>query len=225
MGYPDLKSDESIILTAQHVKVKSVPFELVLTNRRLIIIDSEKNVVPTQQIPLITIRNVATGENAIRDPVITLTILTDTADTRELALTFALQTAGERKREAGEWVKALKKQISEAISYPVEMVPDAQISGETHQEHTGTPRCKKGDRDFPPHKKDCGGHQPPASETCRDHVASRGIFLRPVREPHPPGIDILQPVRDQGCHPGRRGGSLRNPRADCHGPGGCIWIG
>ncbi|MGD0534233.1 MAG: zinc-ribbon domain-containing protein [Methanoregula sp.] len=144
MGYPDLKSDESIILTAQHVKVKSVPFELVLTNRRLIIIDSEKNVVPTQQIPLITIRNVATGENAIRDPVITLTILTDTADTRELALTFALQTAGERKREAGEWVKALKKQISEAISYPVEMVPDAQISGETHQEHTGTPGVKKG---------------------------------------------------------------------------------
>ncbi len=143
MGYPDLKSDETIVLTAQHVKVKSVPFELVLTNRRLIIIDSEKNVVPTQQIPLITIRNVTAGENAIRDPVITLTILTDTADTREMALTFAMQTAGERKREAGEWVKTLKKYIAEAASYPVEMAQDTHAPVETRQEHTGTPGVKK----------------------------------------------------------------------------------
>ncbi|MGB8219098.1 MAG: zinc ribbon domain-containing protein [Methanoregula sp.] len=138
-----MKSDETIILTAQQVKVKSVPFELVLTNRRLIIIDSEKNVVPTQQIPLITIRNVTSGENAIRDPVITLTILTDTADTREMALTFAMQTAGERKREAGEWVKALKKYITEAVSYPVEMAPDTQAPVETRLDHAGTPGIKK----------------------------------------------------------------------------------
>jgi len=144
MGYPDLKSDESIILTAQHVKVKSVPFELVLTNRRLIIIDSEKNVVPTQQIPLITIRNVMIGENAIRDPVITLTILTDTADTRELALTFAMQTGGERRREAGEWVKALKKYIAEASSYPVEMMPASQPAVQPpRQDYAGSSGIKK----------------------------------------------------------------------------------
>ncbi|MGA2699293.1 MAG: zinc ribbon domain-containing protein [Methanoregula sp.] len=143
MGYPDLKSDETIVLTAQQVKVKSVPFELVLTNRRLIIIDSEKSVVPTQQIPLITIRNVTVGENAIRDPVITLTILTDTADTREMALTFAMQTAGERKREAGEWVKALKKYITDAVSYPVDMTQDTHAPVETRQDHTGSPGIKK----------------------------------------------------------------------------------
>jgi len=144
MGYPDLKSDESIILTAQHVKVKSVPFELVLTNRRLIIIDSEKNVVPTQQIPLITIRNVMIGENAIRDPVITLTILTDTADTRELALTFAMQTGGERRREAGEWVKDLKKYIAEASSYPVEMMTDSPPAAQPpRQDYAGSSGIKK----------------------------------------------------------------------------------
>lgn len=144
MGYPDLKSDESIVLTAQHVKVKSVPFELVLTNRRLIIIDSEKNVVPTQQIPLITIRNVMIGENAIRDPVITLTILTDTADTRELALTFAMQTGGERRREAGEWVKALKKYIAEASSYPVDMMPASQPAVQPpRQDYAGSSGIKK----------------------------------------------------------------------------------
>ncbi len=143
MGYPDLKSDESIVLTAQHVKVKSVPFELVLTNRRLIIIDSEKNVVPTQQISLITIRNVTAGENAIRDPVITLTILTDTADTREMALTFVRQTAGERRREADEWVKALKKNIAEAAAYPADMVTDTQAQGEARPDYPGNTGVKK----------------------------------------------------------------------------------
>jgi len=143
MGYPDLKSDESIVLTAQHVKVKSVPFELVLTNRRLIIIDSEKNVVPTQQIMLFTIRNVMAGENAIRDPVITLTILTDTADTREMALTFVRQTAGERRREADEWTKTLKKYISEAAAQPGDMMTDSPIPAETRTEHPGSPGIKK----------------------------------------------------------------------------------
>ncbi len=143
MGYPDLKSDELIVLTAQHVKVKSVPFELVLTNRRLIIIDSEKNVVPTQQISLVTIRNVTAGENAIRDPVITLTILTETADTREMALTFVRQTAGERRREADEWVKALRKNIAEAALYPPDTVATPQVPSETRQEYSGSLGVKK----------------------------------------------------------------------------------
>jgi hypothetical protein len=143
MGYPDLKSDESIVLTAQLVKVKSVPFELVLTNRRLIIIDSEKNAVPTQQIPLVTIRNVTAGENAIRDPVITLTVLTETADTREVALTFARQTAGERRREADEWVKILKRYVADAVSHPADIVTDMQVPGEVRQDHTGSPGIKK----------------------------------------------------------------------------------
>ena len=146
MGYPDLKSDESIVLTAQHVKVKSVPFELVLTNRRLIIIDSEKNVVPTQQISLVTIRNVTVGENAIRDPVITLTILTDTADTREMALSFVRQTAGERRREADEWVKSLKKYVAAAVSNPADVATDVPVTGEARQEHTGTRGQKRRSR-------------------------------------------------------------------------------
>jgi hypothetical protein len=143
MGYPDLKSDESIVLTAQHVKVKSVPFELVLTNRRLIIIDSEKNVVPTQQIQLFTIRNVMASENAIRDPVITLTILTDTADTREMALTFVRQTAGERRREADEWVKSLRRYIALSAAQPADMGMDTPAPAETRQEHAGATGIKK----------------------------------------------------------------------------------
>ena len=142
MGYPDLKSDESIVLTAQHVKVKSVPFELVLTNRRLIIIDSEKNVVPTQQIALFSIRNVMAGENAIRDPVITLTIQTDTAETREMALTFVRQTAGERRREADEWTKSLRKYIAEAAEQPQESAVPSPAA-DFRPDHGSAPGIKK----------------------------------------------------------------------------------
>jgi hypothetical protein len=143
MGYPELKSDESITLTTQDVKVKTVPFELVLTNKRLIIIDSKKNLVPTQTVPLAAIRNVALGENAIRDPVITLTILTGTADTREMALTFARRAGGERRREAEEWLKILKNQASaaarDAATMPI-VPPDqdhAAVSDAAVQDQTG----------------------------------------------------------------------------------------
>jgi len=83
------------------------------------------------------------SENAIRDPVITLTILTDTADTREMALTFVRQTAGERRREADEWVKALKRNIAEAAVQPAEMVMDIPVQAETRQEHPGSMGVKK----------------------------------------------------------------------------------
>jgi hypothetical protein len=152
MGYPELKSDESIILTAQDVKVKSVPFELVLTNKRLIIIDSKKNLVPTQTVPLATIRNVALGENAIRDPVITLTIRTGTTDTREMAFTFARRAGGERKREADEWQKVLKTQVGAAArdaaastAPPVEQEPAAvtEAAGQGQPSIPPNPGIKK----------------------------------------------------------------------------------
>ena len=66
-----------------------------------------------------------------RDPVITLTVLTDTADTREVALTFARQTPGERRREADEWVKTLKRYVADTVSHPADMVTDTPVPGES----------------------------------------------------------------------------------------------
>jgi hypothetical protein len=161
MGYPELKSDESIILTTQDVKVKTVPFELVLTNKRLIIIDSKKNLVPTQTVPLVAIRNVSLGENAIRDPVITITIQAGTTDSREMALTFARRAGGERKREADEWQKVLKTQAGaaarDAAAAPVPL-PDqepATVTDATGQGQAGVaagPGIKKKIEIVPPMK-------------------------------------------------------------------------
>ena len=71
MGDPDLYSDESIRLTAENIIVKSAPFEAILTNKRIILVDSRKKHIPQQTILLATLRHVEMGENAIRDPVIT----------------------------------------------------------------------------------------------------------------------------------------------------------
>ncbi|PKG31638.1 hypothetical protein, partial [Methanoregula sp.] len=76
MAYPDLYNNEHIVLEAQTVKVKSVSFTVVLTNRRLILIDSKRKAIPPQEILLATLKNVDLGENAIRDPTITLSIIT-----------------------------------------------------------------------------------------------------------------------------------------------------
>ena len=74
MGYTDLYSDESVILETKNVKVKSISFDAILTTKRLLLVDNKKNVIPQQNIQLATIRNVETGENAIRDAIVTLSI-------------------------------------------------------------------------------------------------------------------------------------------------------
>jgi len=50
MGYPEPDRDESIILEAKNVKFKSISFDARLTSRRIILVDSKKNIIPPQEI-------------------------------------------------------------------------------------------------------------------------------------------------------------------------------
>lgn len=122
MGNTDLYSDESILLETKNVKVKSIPFDAVLTTRRLLLVDSKKNVIPQQNIPLATIRKIESGENAIRDPMVTLSIITETGKTRQMILTFSRQAGGDRKRECDDWIALLKERV--ALVQPKEVVPE-----------------------------------------------------------------------------------------------------
>ena len=115
MGYPELDRDESIILETRNIKFKSISFDATLTNRRIILTDSKKNVIPSQDIVLSTIRNVEAGENAIRDHFLILAVLTDTGEKHQTVLTFVRQAGGERKRECNEWAKKLKSLIPSPI--------------------------------------------------------------------------------------------------------------
>ena len=127
MGYPELYSDERIILQAQNVKVKSVSFEAILTTRRLVLVDSKKNTIPPQEINLATLKDVEAGENAIRDPTITISIITVSGAKRQMILTFSKAVGGERKRECDDWVKILKQNLATSIQHPVSAVPPAPV--------------------------------------------------------------------------------------------------
>ncbi len=123
MSYPELYSDERLVLQAQNVKVKSVSFEVVLTTRRLVLIDTKKNSIPPQEINLATLKDVEGGENAIRDPTITISIITISGNTRQMVLTFSKTSGGERRRECDDWIRALRQNITSTIYHPVSQVP------------------------------------------------------------------------------------------------------
>ncbi len=134
MVFPELGSDESVILQAHNIKVKSVVFEAVLTNKRLLLIDGKKGLIPPQEIQIINIRTVEGGENAIRDPILTFSILTVGGTARQMILTFPRVASGERRRERDDWLKALTAHISSVDNYPV--VPDTTESDQISSQNT-----------------------------------------------------------------------------------------
>ena len=108
MGYPELDRDESIILETRNVKFKSILLDAILTNKRIILIDSKKNLIPPQEISLASIRIIEMGENAIRDPFLLLILRHATGEKSQMVITFSRQAGAERRRECTEWVKKLE---------------------------------------------------------------------------------------------------------------------
>ena len=129
MGDPELRSDESILLRTQGVFVKSIPFEGILTNKRIILTDRTTNILPQKEIPLVTLKDFQAGENAIRDQIITLFIVTRAGETRQMILTFSRQTGGNRIRERDEWLRLLKENTSSSFAQVIrKVIPDAGLS-------------------------------------------------------------------------------------------------
>ncbi len=143
MGYPDLDNDEPILLQSRNVKFKSISFDAILTSNRIHLTDTKKNLIPSQDIILTTIRNVETGENAIRDHFLILSLVTDAGEKYQAVLTFAKQSGVERKRECNEWAKKLKSLIppSTPLTDPVS-TPELASESSTKRE---VPTQEQGD--------------------------------------------------------------------------------
>jgi zinc-ribbon domain len=122
MGDPELRSDEKVLVRTPGVYVKSIPFEGILTNRRIILIDRAKNLLPPKEIPLITIKEAEPGENAIRDQIITLSVMAKTGETRQMILTFSRQAGGNRIKERDAWVRIIKEHASSSFDQVIRKV-------------------------------------------------------------------------------------------------------
>lgn len=112
MADPELRSDETVLVRTPGVYVKAIPFEGILTNKRIILIDRAKNLLPPTEIPLVTIKEFESAENAIRDQIIMLSVITKTGETRQMILTFSRQVGGNRIKERDEWMRVLKENVS-----------------------------------------------------------------------------------------------------------------
>jgi hypothetical protein len=122
MGDPELRSDEKVLIRTPGVYVKSIPFEGILTNKRIILIDRAKNLLPPKEIPLVTIKEVESGENAIRDQILTLSVMAKTGETRQMILTFSRQAGGNRIKERDAWAKTIKENASSSFDQVIRNV-------------------------------------------------------------------------------------------------------
>ena len=137
MGDPELRSDESVLLRTQGIFVKSIPFEGILTNKRIILVDRATNLLPQKEIPLVTLKDFQAGENAIRDQIITLSVLAKTGETRQMILTFSRQTGGNRIKERDDWMRVLKENTSSSFEQVIRKVMPGV--GQSPKKTTRTP--------------------------------------------------------------------------------------
>lgn len=142
MGDPELRSDENILLRTPGVYVKSIPFEGILTNKRIILVDRATNLLPQKEIALVTIKDIEAGENAIRDQIIKLSVLTRTGDKRQMILTFSRQAGGNRIRERDAWLKALKENTSSTFEQVIRKVIPGLEPASKKPERSASPRIK-----------------------------------------------------------------------------------
>ncbi len=112
MVFPEPGNDEPVILDSRNVTCNSISYTAILTNKRIHLIPSKKNVIPSKDITLTTIRNIEAGENALRDHFLILSLVTETGEKHKEVLTFARQAGVERKRECNVWAKKIDSLLS-----------------------------------------------------------------------------------------------------------------
>ena len=112
MADPELQGDEHVLIRTQDVHVKSISFEAILTNKRIILVDRLKNLLPPKEIPIATIQSIESGENAIRDLTIAMGVITKSGGVRQMVLTFSREGGGNRAEERDEWIRQIRAHLT-----------------------------------------------------------------------------------------------------------------
>ncbi|MFA4824745.1 MAG: hypothetical protein WC593_06255 [Methanoregula sp.] len=116
MGDPYLSSDESLILSTHNIRIDGVSLDLMLTSRRLILIDN--SVIPFQlrTIPLEMIITVVSGMDVNGDPIITLSRMDPSGigAPHPMDFIFTRQNGEKRVTECNEWAATLNNHAAEA---------------------------------------------------------------------------------------------------------------
>lgn len=119
MADPSFNSDERVLIRTPGIMVKSIPFEGTLTNRRIILTDRAKNILPMKDIPLVTVQRVGVGENALRDPILNISVIPRPGEVRQMVLTFPQIEGGNRTKERDEWARLIQSCLGHPSPSPV----------------------------------------------------------------------------------------------------------
>ena len=112
MAEPYFSKDESVILATDNMIFRSVSLPaLVLTNKRILLIQIDGEDLSAEEIPLSKLRSAEVDEHAVTDPVLSLSYVTDNGEIRQETLRFLQQHGKQRKEECREWAKKLSEQI------------------------------------------------------------------------------------------------------------------
>jgi hypothetical protein len=117
-----LASDESMILTMQDIISHGVRIEVILTSKRLILVESGKDRVHHEDIQFENIGSVVAGENAHREPTITLTTTSPPDEPQTVELIFFRRPGIERTGERDQLIAKLKGYISSSLVHEPHIV-------------------------------------------------------------------------------------------------------
>lgn len=112
MGSPYLNSDESIILSTHNILIDASVSEAILTNRRLILVDSGNTRFQTKEIPFAAIETITTGVSGSDEPALSLAIRAKSGGTKPMQMVFSQQPRSPRDSERDDWAQSLKEQIA-----------------------------------------------------------------------------------------------------------------
>ncbi|MDO8871413.1 MAG: hypothetical protein Q7V05_01585 [Methanoregula sp.] len=111
MGSPYLNSDEFIILSTHNILIDAAVSEVILTNRRLLIVDSGNVRFQHKEMSFAAIETVTTMESGSGDPAISLAVFTKSGGTNPMQLVFTQQPRSQRTSERDEWAQKIKEQV------------------------------------------------------------------------------------------------------------------
>ena len=109
MGDPYLSSNESLILSTHDIRIDGVSLDLMLTSRRLILIDNSVTPFQLRTIPLETIITVVAGQDVKGDPIFTLSHMdpSGTGAPHPMDFIFTRKKGEQRVPECNEWAATL----------------------------------------------------------------------------------------------------------------------
>ncbi|HXX54536.1 MAG TPA: hypothetical protein VEI81_00395 [Methanoregula sp.] len=114
MANPYLSRNESMMLTSHRILFRSVMNDVVLTNQRIIIVDTNNPRFRPETIPLTTIETVLGQESGAGYPEITLSVTAPSGGgaTIPVTLVFTQHPGESRVQERDEWVAGLRDQVA-----------------------------------------------------------------------------------------------------------------